>query len=44
MSDFIWQWSINGKKMYTSRDDVAERAMKEGRLVIGVRLKPYNKR
>ena len=40
MSDFIWQWNKGNSKVYTRRTDVAEKAMKEGLLVMGVQLKP----
>jgi len=29
MSEFIWHWTKDNKKIYTRRIDVAERAMKE---------------
>ena len=41
MSDFIWQWNKGNSKIYTRRTDVAEEAMKEGLLVMGVQLKPH---
>ena len=40
MSEFIWCWNKGNKKIYTKNTDVAERAMKDGMLVIGVKLKP----
>lgn len=40
MSEFIWHWTNGNNKIYTRRIDVAEKAMKEGILVIGIRTKP----
>ena len=40
MSEFIWHWTKDNKKIYTRRIDVAERAMKEGALVMGIKAKP----
>ena len=41
MSDFIWTWKKGNTKVFTKNTDVAEKAMKEGRLVMGMREKPY---
>ena len=40
MSEFIWHWTKNNKKIYTKRIDIAEKAMKEGLFVMGIRAKP----
>lgn len=40
MSEFIWHWTKGNNKIYTRRVDIAEKAMKEGFLVMGVRKKP----
>ena len=40
MSEFIWHWTKGNKKIYTRRTDVAEKAMKDGALVMGLRTKP----
>ncbi len=40
MSEFVWHWTNGSNKIYTKKTDVAERAMKEGMLVMGVRVKP----
>jgi len=40
MSEFIWHWTKGDSKIYTRKTDVAERAMKEGMLVMGIRTKP----
>jgi hypothetical protein len=40
MSEFIWHWNKGNKKIYTRRIDIAEKAMNEGTLVMGVRIKP----
>ena len=40
MSEFVWHWTKGDSKIYTRKTDVAEKAMKEGTLVMGVRVKP----
>lgn len=40
MSEFIWHWSNGDKKVYTRKTEVAERAMKKGFLVMGMKAKP----
>ena len=40
MTEFIWYWSKGNTKIYTKNPDVAEKAMKEGNLVLGMRPKP----
>ena len=40
MSEFIWHWTRGDSKIYTRKTDVAEKAMKEGMLVMGIRTKP----
>lgn len=40
MSEFVWYWRKGNSKIYTKKTDVAEQAMKEGMLVMGIRLKP----
>ena len=40
MSEFIWHWSNGNKKYYTKKTEIAERAMKEGMLVMGTKVKP----
>ena len=40
MSDFVWHWTKGNKKIYTRRTDVAEKAMKDGALVMGIKAKP----
>lgn len=40
MSEFVWHWTKGDSKIYTRKTDIAEKAMKEGALVMGVRLKP----
>lgn len=40
MSEFIWYWTKGNTKVYTKNTDVAEKAMKDGMLVMGVRPKP----
>ena len=36
MSDFIWTWTKGNKKVFTMDTDSAEKAMKEGNLVMGM--------
>jgi len=40
MYEFIWHWNKGNKKIYTRKIDVAERAMREGFLVMGIKEKP----
>jgi len=40
MSEFIWHWTRGSSKIYTRKTEVAEEAMKDGMLVMGVRVKP----
>lgn len=38
MSEFVWHWVDGDKKIYTRREDVAEKALKDGKLVIGIKM------
>jgi len=38
MSEFIWHWTKENKKIYTTQVDRAEQAMKEGFFVMGARV------
>jgi len=38
MSGFVWHWVDGDKKIYTRREDIAEKALKEGKLVIGIKI------
>jgi hypothetical protein len=40
MSEFIWYWTKGNSKVYTRNTEVAEKAMREGKLVMGVRPRP----
>lgn len=40
MAEFVWHWTSGEKKIYTRKTEVAERAMKDGMLVMGMRVKP----
>jgi len=40
MSEYIWHWTNGNSKVYTKNTEVAEKAMKEGMLVMGKRVKP----
>jgi len=42
MSEFIWHWTKENKKIYTTQVDLAEQAMKEGFFVMGALLQPNN--
>jgi hypothetical protein len=41
MTEFIWHWTKGNQKIYTRKTDIAEKAMKEGFLVMGLKEKPY---
>jgi len=41
MVEFIWHWTKGDSKIYTRRTEVAERAMREGMIVIGKKVKPH---
>ena len=40
MSEFVWHWTNGNKKIYTKETEIAEKAMREGILVMGIRVKP----
>ena len=40
MSEFIWHWTNGNKRIYTRKTELAEKAMKEGILVMGIKPKP----
>jgi len=40
MSEFVWCWTKGNSKVYTRNTEVAEKAMKEGMLVLGTKVKP----
>jgi hypothetical protein len=40
MTDFVWWWSEGNIKIFTRNIEVAERAMKEGMLVMGMKSRP----
>ncbi len=40
MTEFIWHWTKGNSKVFTRRTDIAEEAMREGKLVMGVKVKP----
>jgi hypothetical protein len=40
MSEYIWYWTKGNSKVYTKNTEVAEKAMKEGMLIMGKRVKP----
>ena len=41
MAEFIWHWTKGNHKVYTRKTEVAEKAMHEGFLVMGLREKPH---
>jgi hypothetical protein len=40
MAEFIWHWTKENTKIFTTQIDIAEQAMKEGFFVMGARLRP----
>jgi len=40
MSEFIWYWTKGERKIYTRNTEIAEKALKDGLLVMGMRVKP----
>ena len=40
MVEFVWHWTKGNKKIFTRRVDIAEQAMREGFLVMGIKEKP----
>lgn len=40
MAEFIWHWTDGDKKVYTKKTEVAEKAMKKGFLVMGMKARP----
>ena len=40
MDDFIWHWTKGNTKVFTRDSTVAEKAMRNGMLVIGKKLRP----
>lgn len=40
MTEFVWYWRKGNSKVYTKNTEIAEKAMKEGMLVMGTRVKP----
>jgi hypothetical protein len=41
MTEFIWHWTKGKHKIYTRKTDIAENAMKEGFLVMGLKEKTH---
>ena len=42
MTDFVWHWKTeSNNRVYTKNVSVAEKAMKDGFLVLGIRKKPH---
>ena len=40
MSEFIWHWTKENIKIYTRNIEIAEKALKEGLLIMGEKAKP----
>jgi hypothetical protein len=40
MTEFIWYWSKGNSKIYTRNTNLAEKAMKDGLLVMGQKIRP----
>jgi len=40
MSEFIWYWTKGERRIYTRNTEIAEKALKDGMLVMGMRVKP----
>ena len=40
MTEFVWYWTKGNSKVYTRNTEAAEKAMKEGMLVMGTKVKP----
>ena len=40
MTEFVWYWTKGNSKVYTRNTQVAEKALKEGMLVMGAKVKP----
>jgi hypothetical protein len=40
LSEFVWYWTKGNRKIYTKKTEIAERAMKDGMLVMGMKIKP----
>jgi hypothetical protein len=40
MADFMWYWTKGNSRFFTRNTQIAEKAMKEGILVMGRKVKP----
>ena len=40
MSEYMWFWTKGNSKVFTKNTEIAERAMKDGMLVMGRKIKP----
>ena len=40
MTEFVWYWTKGNSKVFTKNTEVAEKAMKEGNLVMGAKIRP----
>lgn len=40
MTEFIWYWTKGNSRFFTRNTKIAEKAMKDGILVLGRRVKP----
>ena len=40
MTEYMWFWTKGNSKVFTKNTEIAERAMKDGMLVMGRKIKP----
>ena len=40
MTEFVWCWTKGEKKIYTKNTEIAEKALKDGMFVMGLKVKP----
>ena len=40
MSEFIWYWTEGSNKIYTKNIELAEKAMRDGILIMGIKKTP----
>ncbi len=40
MVEFIWYWNKGNSRVYTKNTDIAEKAMKDGKLVMAQKIRP----
>lgn len=40
MSEFVWYWKNGNRKVFTKKTELAEKVMKSGTLVMGMKVRP----